>query len=1368
MSTLDPGGHRRGRSRSPGGRERERSRSRVEERETSRVRTTIDRAPSPPTRGYEERDRERYEYEEETTTRRTSRDPRDPRDPRETRDSTSQYEPPTSTYPSYAIPGAYQHADASVLDGLKGKYGDRREKDYHAEGGYGSGRIRGDDYDSPTSRYTDGPSRYSSQDTYTGPERRDSDREWERERDARRFAEEKHAKERGASFNVTADHSSISGGVNLSHDHDPHGPYPYDRPTSPPSSAAGAAYAEEYAKRSYAEPKKWEYAQPDEKITYTRHQESNSDPYTARPASPPSHKSRHASYTGDSARSSKSNVITVEPSSSSRLRREASPNPGMTGRMHSLSVSTGHHGGASMSLASAPGSPLLESYHGTYQSISPMPSPLMIASTSQTDVNIIEPLSPNFSSDEDRRSGPKKSKRTARFHDPVDEAALLAKALKGEKHAPDTDPLIEILPGLTHEQVLDLRVEYKRIVKTGSEKKGVNIAKHIKLRLKDEDPNLMKACYACALGKWESEAYWANFWYQGEKSRRELLIESLMGRTNHEIAEIKEGFSDKKYSNSLTKCMKMELKEDKFKKAVLLVLEERKMDESEHVRSKEVEEDVRDLYRAVKSEKGGETAMINIVVVRSDRHMREVLRLYESTYRANFAREMLRKSGNLVGELLAHILNGIINKPVRDALLIHHALSLSKSDGLRTELLISRLVRYHWDRPHMEEVKREYAARYGVEMRTAVREGTRGEWGRFLEGLCVRRMGDEVREVERVRVDEKQDWKFEADFMAQASGLPYTAATWQATLTRTEAVPEGEGKRSEQQASASKIELEQFLRLRVLWRVQGISKLNSYQHGVPKTALEQALSQLNELDPWQEYLRCVERGQLSGPLSQKLGVFALVLKHQREVKKVVPEVQEDNRYNLRKQQEVLYPSEPEGTPVRSSTTREFLGKDLPSTPITQTMQSLQDFSFTPQTPLAKARALDIEMFPENPDEQIVNTALINFLEAITIHLPCPAYWSLHRKAFRIEKFEARVDGYLAQEGTGHIKAIIEVKAALRNRQEYSSRVRMQEGAQMAAWIFTDKKEEGCFIIDQQAGRRRRILISQDRHQIFLTFADYGIEILRNPYLDVAQLKEHGIWASQIDLKDAERFPRYFRPASPEKLASLEDRRPEIPTPPQPHDVDYDDGGGNRPIRNLSQARYKGDALGEQLTTGKDSTREWPSLLQATPWDYKRILGKRERSLLGGSMSSPVEYLQEWELGPVFEIPHNHRPHMFCVLHQGVDIIGPLLRTEVLTIVGVILERMRLRLSETHLIFPIIMVSMIGTQGRIIQAHYDGDNLYIQYSELYEFKNFDKDNIDLFLRWMMTEPIGDTAILAPEEDKKLGDGVQGRSGRSLIV
>ena len=390
-------------------------------------------------------------------------------------------------------------------------------------------------------------------------------------------------------------------------------------------------------------------------------------------------KSQRDSYRDD-PRSSASNVLTVEPPNRERdrsrdRRRDKSPGPSAltveparkerdrsrdrrgsardrspqppTARMSSLSVDTGRP--SNLSLAAAPGSPLLESYHGTYQDCSPMPSPLLLASHND-DTRVIEALSPLNS---DVEGDGKKKNRRARFHDPEDIATTLARALRGDRQ-PDTEPLVDILPSLTHEQVMELRVEYKRLVKTGSERKGVNVAKHIRARLKDEDPNLMKACYSVALGKWESEAYWANFWYQGDKTRRELLIESLMGRSNYEVRQIKDSFTDKKYDNSLTKCMKMELREDKFKKAVLTVLEERRMEDYDAYGQripldyKLIDQDVDDLRRAVKAEKGGESAMIAIVVKRSDAHLRAVLQEYEHHYRTNFAREALKKSGNLV------------------------------------------------------------------------------------------------------------------------------------------------------------------------------------------------------------------------------------------------------------------------------------------------------------------------------------------------------------------------------------------------------------------------------------------------------------------------------------------------------------------------------------------------------------------------------------------------------------------------------------------------------------------------------------------------------------------------------------------------
>ena len=104
------------------------------------------------------------------------------------------------------------------------------------------------------------------------------------------------------------------------------------------------------------------------------------------------------------------------------------------------------------------------------------------------------------------------------------------------------------------------------------------------------------------------------------------------------------------------------------------------------------------------------------------------------------------------GEVLAHILNGVINKPVRDAMLIHHALSAGKKDGLRRELLISRLVRFHWDRQHMAAIKRAYRERYQGDFQEAVKEGTNGEWGLFCRELVVTRVADDVRRFEKVEI----------------------------------------------------------------------------------------------------------------------------------------------------------------------------------------------------------------------------------------------------------------------------------------------------------------------------------------------------------------------------------------------------------------------------------------------------------------------------------------------------------------------------------------------------------------------------------------------------------------------------------------
>ncbi|KAI7125834.1 Annexin, partial [Hortaea werneckii] len=329
-----------------------------------------------------------------------------------------------------------------------------------------------------------------------------------------------------------------------------------------------------------------------------------------------------------------------------------------------------------------------------------------------------------------------KEKKRVVLYDAEGDATKIAKALS--HHKIDSDPIIDILPGLSHDDMWALRKEYKKQVKIQG--KGINLPKHLKVKLAG---NFGKAAYVTALGRWESEGYWANFWYQSHGSRRELLIESLMGRTNLEIRNIKDEFNDKRYADDLVRCMEQELKMDKFRTAVLMALEERRQEDQDVFPVEYRTRDVQILHQALSAKQGGESAMLEIIVRRSDAHLRDVLRMYESTYRENFARAALRKSNNLVGEVIAHILNGVINKPVRDAMLLQHAiqdiLDKNKEDELRYELLISRLVRLHWDKAHLVRVKRAYKEKQGRELQEDIEDATKGDFREFMCELAEAR-----------------------------------------------------------------------------------------------------------------------------------------------------------------------------------------------------------------------------------------------------------------------------------------------------------------------------------------------------------------------------------------------------------------------------------------------------------------------------------------------------------------------------------------------------------------------------------------------------------------------------------------------------
>ncbi|KAB8204928.1 hypothetical protein BDV34DRAFT_196567 [Aspergillus parasiticus] len=325
----------------------------------------------------------------------------------------------------------------------------------------------------------------------------------------------------------------------------------------------------------------------------------------------------------------------------------------------------------------------------------------------------------------------------AEFHNSEPDAIAMAEALSHITSIDARRTIIRILPPLSSDQILDLRNEYKLHIKIDG--KGVNMAKHIRQRF--ENSTFGMACYATALGRWGSEAYWVNRYYQLGTSRRELVIESLFGRSNAEILEIKGCLLELGPSDGLEKCMNAEIRADEFQSAILIALKGERQSPADSLDENLVQSDVLKLHQALASPEGGETTMINIIIRRSDPHLQEVLAAYVRLYHKNFVKQLIAKSQSVVVEALIHILNGVVNRPLRDALLLHQALRQLRTGKKRSELLISRLVRLHWEPRHLEQVKSEFRRRYGEGLEDVIADEilttpSRDDWGEFCLELA--------------------------------------------------------------------------------------------------------------------------------------------------------------------------------------------------------------------------------------------------------------------------------------------------------------------------------------------------------------------------------------------------------------------------------------------------------------------------------------------------------------------------------------------------------------------------------------------------------------------------------------------------------
>ncbi|KAK2812588.1 hypothetical protein FQN50_001232 [Emmonsiellopsis sp. PD_5] len=278
--------------------------------------------------------------------------------------------------------------------------------------------------------------------------------------------------------------------------------------------------------------------------------------------------------------------------------------------------------------------------------------------------------------------------------------------------------------------------------------------------------------------------------------------------------------------------------------------------------------------------------------------------------------------------------------------------------------------------------------------------------------------------------------------MPDLDKLPSTVKEWEAAMAKMSLT--GQTIHGAELTSASKFEYKHFLLLRALWVTPPRKDLSKTLPGINEW-ISKADTMLEGYKSWNTYCQGFTLPNI------KEGNFAVARHYQLEVTKT------EDRTNLQSFETPIAHRTRARTGLAEKFTDMHLETRSKSNNISQTRND--DFGFddlltTPEktifeTPTPKAltpttpspfqekspipKELENVIYPPTKDEQIMNCALVIFLNALMIPFALTNNWTLHRKSFKVEfkeaGYEARTDGYL-DNCQGNARVIIEVKPVL--------------------------------------------------------------------------------------------------------------------------------------------------------------------------------------------------------------------------------------------------------------------------------------------------------------------------------------------------
>lgn len=203
---------------------------------------------------------------------------------------------------------------------------------------------------------------------------------------------------------------------------------------------------------------------------------------------------------------------------------------------------------------------------------------------------------------------------------------------------------------------------------------------------------------------------------KGIGTKESVLNDVLLGRSNADMRAIKEAYQLKYKKN-----METEVKADLSGNTATLftrVMAATRAEESAPVIQQEILRDVDSIYQATVGRTDQQT-VINILTSRSDAQIRTIAHEFQQKHAKPLGDVLKTKTVmSHLEEAMHLIVDRATDRAMADAVQLEDSM---KGIGTKDSLMVNRIVRAHWNRGHMDQVKRAYQHRYKKDLISRVK-----------------------------------------------------------------------------------------------------------------------------------------------------------------------------------------------------------------------------------------------------------------------------------------------------------------------------------------------------------------------------------------------------------------------------------------------------------------------------------------------------------------------------------------------------------------------------------------------------------------------------------------------------------------------